>query len=107
MARITPKVKTSTTELYAVQRKIARLRDQLRDLVEYETELKSTLEPVFSTQPSADTEVVINGTTYVVRYTPVERDIVNMEAVERFYHRQGKAVPKKDCSYSLLRVVKS
>lgn len=107
MLRITPKIKSSTSELWDVQRKIAKLRDQLKDLTDYEELLRSQLAPVFSSEKKLETDVVINGTHYTVCYTPVSREIVNMEAVERFYHRQGKEVPKKDCSYSLLRVVKS
>jgi len=111
MKRLTPKIQTSTTELFSVQRNLARLRAQVRVLEGIETELVEKLTPVYAAtkapQGMAEIDVLIAGMIYTVIYRHAERRIADMVKVGKVFASLGKRVPTKNISIDTLKVVKS
>lgn len=106
---LTPKVKTSTTELYEIQRRIAHLARKMQELKDQETELIATLEPRIAktaVKGRAEVEVRVGSDSFTVNYTHVDRMIPDTDKIARIFDRLGKRIPRKHNEYTLMRVVK-
>jgi FixJ family two-component response regulator len=102
--RISALMQSKMLELYKTQHQIRRLRAQLKQLTEQEAELKEKLVPKFS--DSVESQLFISGQTYTVKYRHVEMEVLDADAVTKFYAKMGKRVPYKAAEYDKLTVVK-
>lgn len=102
--RISATLQSKALELYKTQNQIRQLRAQLKALTEQEADLKEKLVPKFN--DSLESQLFLLGQTYTVKYRHVEMEVLDADAVTRFYAKMGKRVPYKKAEYDKLTIVK-
>ena len=108
MKRITPKTANATKSLYELQRNIAKTAARLRRLQEEESALLEEVSPIFENAKHSECAHVKTADGLLdVKYTYVNRQIVDNEKAVALIENMGKKVPMRRNAYSFIRVVKA
>ena len=108
MKRITPKTANAANSLYELQRNIAKTAARLRKLQEEEAALLDQVSPIFEGSKRSECAHVKSPAGMLdVRYTYVNRQIVDNEKAVALIENMGKKVPMRRNAYSFIRVVRA